>query len=76
MGLFQRKLAEVASEDVSTAAADGDTPGDLMHRLTDATPYTGMHFAGAPMTVQKAATVGAIIWWFLSAEFSFFRYAY
>ena len=73
MGLFQRKLAEVASDDVSTAAADEDTPGGLMHRLTDATPYTGMHFAGAPMTVQKAATVGAVIWWFLSAEFSFFR---
>jgi len=72
MGKVQRKLARIAIEDVAVGANVKDTPGKLMHRLADTAPHTGMHFAGTPMTVGKATSFGAIIFWCSTKEFSLF----
>ena len=59
----QRKLAKVAHARPSAGLEVGDTPTQLMHRLAACRAATGMHFAGIPMTVQKAGTIGTVIGW-------------
>ena len=53
-----------------TNLKDADTAGLLMHRLDSAAPYTGMHFAGIPMTLEKAIGAGTVIFWWASQEFT------
>lgn len=78
IGMVQRKLAQRSSEAVGIPAPvphgtdlkDADTAGLLMHRLDSAAPYTGMHFAGIPMTLEKAIGAGTVIFWWASQEFT------
>ena len=44
-------------------SAPKDTPTALMQRIAAASSGTGMHFAGIPMSAQKAATVGTAIFY-------------
>jgi hypothetical protein len=66
---LQRKLAAVAHADGSDDGELGapspkdDTPTALMQRIAAAGSGTGMHFAGIPMTVEKAITVATVVFY-------------
>jgi hypothetical protein len=73
------KLAELDSGGSSGSVGDdgcgaasggrGDTPTALMQRIAAAREGKGMHFAGVPMTVQKALT-GATVVFYLTKDFA------
>jgi hypothetical protein len=62
------KLAEIAHADVDADAQRGElqeprdmAPTALMQRVAAARAGKGMHFAGVPMTVEKAVTVATVV---------------
>jgi len=67
-GMVQRKLVEIGNEPVPADPdhSTKDTASRFMDRLMNAAPYTGLHFAGIPMTLEKALAAGTVILWWLS----------
>ena len=70
LGCAMRRLGSLANEPYARPDAppdDGrtprghDTPTALMQRLASSKDFVGLHFAGVPMTMQKAVSVGTLI---------------
>ena len=74
LGCAMRRLGSLANEPDARSDArpdappdDGrtprghDTPTALMQRLASSKDFVGLHFAGVPMTMQKAVSVGTLI---------------
>ena len=53
--------------DLENQTANLDSPTSLMQRISAAASVTGMHFAGVPMTVQKAVSVGSVVFYVASS---------
>ena len=54
-------VASVTHERTSAGASVEGAATALMQRIEACRSETGMHFAGVPMTVTKAITVGAML---------------
>ena len=59
----ETRLDDSATLPPPTEASCTDNPTALMQRIAAAGSGTGMHFAGIPMTVEKAFTVGTILFY-------------
>jgi hypothetical protein len=75
-GMVLRTLTKIASgddpsfrgqTDLENQTANLDSPTSLMQRISAAASVTGMHFAGVPMTVQKAVSVGSVVFYVASS---------